>query len=455
MSESAPKITVYITNHNYGRYIKEAIESVLNQSFQDFEVLIIDDGSTDDSRSIIEQYENHPLVNTVYQQKQGLTVTNNIALKLARGNFITRLDADDYLTKDALKLLYREFEDERVGMVFGDWYLINEEGEVTGVEQRHDFQQDVTLPDQPAHGACTMFRTRCLKEIGGYDESISRQDGYELWLRFIEQYDIRNINVPIFYYRQHATSLTKNEVRLLDTRSKILEKHAKRKGKLKQHRIVAIIPIRGPQIDHRSRPFAKVDGKFLIDRTIETVLEVDSVSKIIITTPDEQILIHVEKTYPKDKVIPLRRPHEMARINTPARDTIDHALMHCSADESYEYFFEFSIETPFKRRELIESGISIANIFNVDTVIGVRLDTKKHFKHNGGGLQPINRDQEFLQLENQQLYTKASGFLLRSISSYRKTGRMLGDNIGHVIFDRKAMFEIEDEIDVTLANAIA
>ena len=455
MSEITPKVTVYITNHNYGRYIKQAIESVLNQSYMDFEILIIDDGSTDDSRSIIEQYESHPLINVVYQQKQGLTVTNNIALKLARGEFITRLDADDYFTKDALKLLYREFEHDQIGMVFGDWYLVDEVGEITGVEQRHDFQEDVTLHDQPAHGACTMFRTRCLKEIGGYDETITRQDGYELWLRFIEQYEIRNINVPIFYYRQHSMSLTKDEVRLLDTRSKILQNHASKKSDKIKPTILAIIPIRGGDLDHRSRPFETVGGEFLIDRTIDVVSSAAGISKVVITTPDDKIINHIEMRYSNsDDIIAIRRPVELARINTPIQDTINHVLDTVSPDAKFDYFFGFSIETPFKRKELIESGISIATIFDVDTVIGVRPNSKKHFKHNGAGLCPVEDNTEFLRLENKQIFTKASGYLLRSISNYLESRKMIGDKIGHVIFDNQAMFEIEDQIDIGIANFI-
>jgi len=455
MSVGVPKITVYITNNNYGRYIRQAIESVLDQSLQDFEILIIDDGSTDDSRSIIEQYEGHPNINVVYQQKQGLTVTNNIALKLARGEFITRLDADDYFTKDALKLLYREFENEQIGMVFGDWYLMDEAGEITGVEQRHDFKEDVTLHDQPAHGACTMFRTRCLKEIGGYDETITRQDGYELWLRFIEQYEIRNINVPIFYYRQHSMSLTKDEVRLLDTRAEILRKHASRKNDKVKPSVLAIIPIRGSALDHRSRPFETVGGKYLIDRTIEVVNSAEGISKVVITTPDNKIIDHIESQYSySDDIIALHRPVELARINTPIQDTIGHVLDAVLPDAKYDYFFGFSIETPFKRKELIESGISIASIFDVDTVIGVRPNSKKHFKHNGAGLHPVEDTTEFLRLENKQIFTKASGYLLRSISSYLDSRKMIGEQIGHVIFDQQAMFEIENQIDIGIANFI-
>ena len=193
MMNNSPLITVYITNHNYGKYIDQAINSILEQSFQNFEIIIIDDGSTDNSKSIIQQYENKSNIKVIYQNNKGLTISNNIAIKLAQGEFIIRLDADDYFTKDALKLMVREFENENLGMVFGDWYLVDENGDILGVEQRHNFQKEVTLYDQPAHGACTMFRKDCLIKLGGYDETITRQDGYELWLRFIEQFEVGNI----------------------------------------------------------------------------------------------------------------------------------------------------------------------------------------------------------------------------------------------------------------------
>ena len=67
--------------------------------------------------------------------------------------------------------------------------------------------------DLPAHGACTMFKTSVLKKIGGYDESFSCQDGYDIWLKIINNYQISNINNPLFFYRQHSLSLTKMSIR--------------------------------------------------------------------------------------------------------------------------------------------------------------------------------------------------------------------------------------------------
>ena len=284
MQLNKPKITVYITNYNYGKYIKKAIESVLIQTETDNEIIIIDDGSNDDSKSIIETYRNHKNIKIVMQQNKGLTVSNNLALKLSRGKYIMRLDADDYLTKDALKNLASVLDREtNVGMVFGDYYLIDEQNNILEHFQRHDFNNDVELLDQPAHGACTMFRTRCLKQLGGYDESISRQDGYELWLRFIERYEVSNISVPIFYYRQHGRNLTLKEDVLLDTRTEILSNHLKKKGR-SQPKGIAILPIRGTTFDNRSLPFSKVGDKTLIANTIEFLFGLSTID--IASIPD-------------------------------------------------------------------------------------------------------------------------------------------------------------------------
>ena len=100
-----PRVTIYLTNHNYGRYIAQAIDSVLAQTLQDFELIVIDDGSTDDSRNVIERYASHPRIVTVFQENKGLNVTNNIALRAARGDYIMRLDADDWLDPHALQVM--------------------------------------------------------------------------------------------------------------------------------------------------------------------------------------------------------------------------------------------------------------------------------------------------------------------------------------------------------------
>ena len=100
---------------------------MLAQSFRDFELLIIDDGSTDDSKKIIESYSSNCKIKIIYQQNKGLNVTNNIAARAAVGKYIIRLDADDYFATNALGRMSKKLEaNPELGMVFPNYYYIDE-----------------------------------------------------------------------------------------------------------------------------------------------------------------------------------------------------------------------------------------------------------------------------------------------------------------------------------------
>ena len=222
-------VTVYITNFNYAKYIEKCIQSVLNQTYKNFELIIIDDGSTDNSSSIITKYIDNPKVRIIFQKNMGLNRTNNVAVKCSNGEFIMRLDADDYLDKDALLLMVRTIKrSKKLGLVYSNYYYIDKDNNITGQEFRHDFKKDVKLLNQPAHGACSLIRKNALIEVGAYSDEFSCQDGWDLWLKIIENYDVENVNLPLFYYRKHGKNLTNNQERLLETRSRIYAKHAKK-----------------------------------------------------------------------------------------------------------------------------------------------------------------------------------------------------------------------------------
>lgn len=448
-----PLITVYITNHNYGEFLTEAIESVLNQSYRHFELLIIDDGSTDNSKDILRSYENNSKIKIIYQNNKGLTISNNIALKLSKGEFIIRLDADDYFDENALKNLISAFETKEIGMVFGDWYLIDKYGAVIGRAERHNFKEDVTLYDQPAHGACTMFRKECLLKLNGYDESISRQDGYELWLRFIQKYKVSNINIPVFYYRQHSNSLTKNEKHLLNTRAKILETFAQINTEKNKKKFVSIVPIRGNEIDSRSNPFLKLHRKNLIDYTIEELIKSKNINKIIISTPSLKIIDYLKK-FNNPKIVYVKRDKEIARINSTLNKTIYECINIIKDIHEYDSFVISTIEAPFKRAELIDSAINTKVIFNVDSVIGLRPFDRTLYNHNGKGMVALNNQDSRLKLERTQNYAAVPGFVVRDIKDFLRTDDITGLKIGHVLFDEEAALHINSELDLLCAKAI-
>ena len=138
-----PKVTIYITNHNYGDYIEKSIFSVLRQTFKDFELIIIDDGSKDNSKKIINKFLiTNPEIIYISQKNRGLIVSNNVALNLAKGKYIMRLDADDWLHKDALMRMVKFLDsNNKVGLVFPDYYEVNERGLIIHKIQRHNFNK--------------------------------------------------------------------------------------------------------------------------------------------------------------------------------------------------------------------------------------------------------------------------------------------------------------------------
>ena len=220
-----PAITAYITNFNYGKYLEQSINSVLRQRFTDFELIIIDDGSTDNSSEILDKYRDHPKISIIQQKNQGLNASANKALDMAVGDFLIRLDADDYLDQYAFMILHDAItEKQNTNLVFADYYYVNQVGDVIGQERRFNFVKDVSLFDCPAHGACSLIRVKTLREIGGYSDEFSCQDGYDLWLKMLEVGGIVNVNLPLFFYRQHGSNLTRSTEKILKTRAKNKEK---------------------------------------------------------------------------------------------------------------------------------------------------------------------------------------------------------------------------------------
>lgn len=452
MKTHIPMVSVYITNHNYGDYIEQAIESVLNQSLQDFELIIIDDGSTDNSREIIERYAASDRVITIFQHNRGLNVSNNIALRTARGRYIMRLDADDYLDENALQVMAGVLDrDPETGLVFPDYFLVNKSGEVMEVVRRHDFD-DVELLDQPAHGACTMIRRSCLLELDGYDESFSCQDGWDLWIRFVQHYKVDNVNLPLFYYRQHGGSLSGDERRILDTRAQILKRHADRVDH--KLRPSAILPVRGERFDPSSLALEPLGDKLVLDWTVEAALESERVTRVAVTTPDEAIIAHLRKRY-GDKIRIIERDPTLAKPNTDISGTVADALTQVEeGGDPADAFFVLYAECPFRNARHLDSAVDVMELFGSDSVIGVRPETEDFFRHEGRGMVPL-RKSTALRLEREELFRNVGQMYLVRRNYFDKMRDLLGGKVGHTVLDQRASIYLGSQWELDVARFCA
>ena len=406
---NTPLITVYITNHNYGKFINKAIKSVLNQSIKNFELIIIDDGSKDNSKKIINNYKNNKKITSIFQKNRGLIVSNNLALRLARGKYIMRLDADDWLDSHALEIMSNILErNSKIGLVFPDYFEVDRNGKVLNLVRRHDFKK-VKLYDQPAHGACTMIRKDCLEKIGGYNEKYDRQDGYYLWIKFIQRYEVINTNLPLFFYRKHDSSLSKNEEKILSTRSEIIRSNLSKKNFKKK--ALAILPIRGLQINPSALVLKKLKGKPLLLWTIESLLEAKNISKICVTSPDRNILSFLKKIY-KNKILLHKRDEKLGGINIEIDETIKLATKFAIKKKiKFNYIFELSYKTPFLKSKDIDGFVNLIDFFDTDEVLGVRTELDRIYKHDGSGLKIVNKSSN-LKLERDQLFKSVDGIRL-------------------------------------------
>lgn len=451
--QANPLVTVYITNYNYDQYLEQAIQSVLDQNFQDIEILIIDDGSTDNSMEIINRFEKLKNVFVILQKNRGLTVSNNVALKMARGKYFMRLDADDYLDPHCLEIMVSRMEkDKGLSLIFPDYYEVDENGEIINQVRRHDFSKDVSLLDQPAHGACSMIRTETLKEVGGYDESFDRQDGYDLWLKLIDDYKVSNVNLPLFFYRKHTSSLSSDDEQLLETRAKIIKKKVKDKQKHSVS-VLAVIPTRGDKMDPRSMPLRMLGDKPLIDWTIEAAIGSKTVTHTLVTTPDQDVIDHVKNRY-AGKVITILRSRELARINSSYKETVLESVGKYEEDNSTpDMIMTLNIETPFKTSIYIDKAIHTLQLYDdVDVVLSVIVDDETFFEHDGTGLKPrlIN---SLLRLERNDLYKQSGGIriytraaLIEDESQTRK--------VGHIIVDERTALKLKNEFTWEIATQI-
>lgn len=444
------KVTVYITNYNYGAFIEQAVESVLHQTMQDFELIIIDDGSTDNSREIIERYEPDPRIQAIFQQNKGLNVTNNIALRAARGKYIVRLDADDYFHPQALEKLTAKLDaDPELGLVFPDYYFVNEAGEVTEEFKRHNFDEDVSLLDQAAHGACTMIRTQFLRDLGGYNESFSCQDGYELWVKFTAHYKVANVGEPLFYYRRHSSNLTRNETRILSTRARINELYSNNRfGELKA---LALIPVRDESLALRALGDRKV-----IDFKIEAALQTARLEKIVVSSPSAEVGAHVAERYAgESRVVFHLRDEKDARLNVTLASTLEAVLkQYYTGDALPDAIVLLTIEYPFTAPYVIGDAIHTLFLFDSDSLISVRQENTMLFQHAGSGMHPILNQDKVVKLEREALYKQAGGITVVRSSRFIQDRKILTGRIGHIMMDQQSSLGIFSDFDLQLLELI-
>lgn len=236
----APGVTVAIACFNQGRFLEDAVRSVLAQTLPAAEIILVDDGSTDDTAARARRY---PQVAYCRQDNAGLSAARNTGLRLASGDRILFLDADDALAPTTLQVASERFaEIGNPAFVYGGYAQVDFD------RRRMSTHAATAYPDGFAgllagnhiamHGT-VLYDTRLLRAVGGFDPSLPSCEDYDVYLRLARRHPIGAYEAIGAEYRRHGATMSRQRLRMIETASQVINRHTHGRGLTVAHRDAA------------------------------------------------------------------------------------------------------------------------------------------------------------------------------------------------------------------------
>lgn len=227
-----PAVSVVIATYNRARFLPEAIESVLQQRFRDFELIVVDDGSTDETPELLKSYAGR--IRSLRQENRGPAAARNLGIRSARGRWISIQDSDDLAAPDHLETLFAFTEQNPdCGMVFANGAYLggpehNRETIIPKEKSRRLARDGVRLVDlfdkSIVRLQAALISKQCLEAVGGHDESLYICMDLDLAFRIFMRYPAAYLDKVVFLYRKHEGNIGRNQdLRLLEN-IRVIEK---------------------------------------------------------------------------------------------------------------------------------------------------------------------------------------------------------------------------------------
>lgn len=210
-----PKVSVVVPAYNAMNYLPKTLENVLRQTFNDFEVIVINDGSSDEIEQWVSQITD-PRVTLISQKNQGLAGARNTGIDHSSGDYIAFLDADDLWEPTKLeKQVHSLDENPDVGLIYTWVAYINDKGDSTGRVFKNQVEGDVWEKliehNIVECGSVAMVRRACFDTVGVFDRNLgSYVEDWDMWLRIASRYPFKLVKEPLVYYRQSSSSASRN-----------------------------------------------------------------------------------------------------------------------------------------------------------------------------------------------------------------------------------------------------
>jgi len=319
------KVSIIITSYNYGRYLERCLRSCLDQNFpkDQYEIIVIDDCSNDETPTIMNSYKGLKNVRYVRNKNNlGVAEAANEGIRLARGQFIIRVDADDYISRNFILFLstYLEYNHDAF-CVSCDYFYVDDNGERL---------ERVYVAEKPI--SCgIMYRKDVLITHGMYNKKWRHREEEELRKRLGSKYKVHHLKVPLYRYRMHNSNKTKQLDKMEEFQQKLQKIEAFNQPQIHVETapdkrppleyVVAVIPARGLSKRLKGKNIYPIWDKPMIYWAIHAAKQSQYVHEVFVSTEDKKI----KEIARKYGAIVIDRPYKLAEGNVYKQDVICHA----------------------------------------------------------------------------------------------------------------------------------
>lgn len=227
-------VSVIVPVYNRAHYVGATIDSILEQTYSNIEIVLVNDGSTDNSLEVLNEYQKQEPAKIVIidQKNQGQVASRNNAIRQAKGKFIAFLDSDDLWKPEKLALQIPLFGGN-VGLVYSGIDNIDEHGKIVSTELCNESIVGNILPQllirNRMTGGTVVVTKKALDEVGLFDEAFNAAENWDLWIRVCLKYQAALVNKALVQYRVHPGNMSKDRTLMLAAKEDIVKKHCSNK----------------------------------------------------------------------------------------------------------------------------------------------------------------------------------------------------------------------------------
>jgi len=213
MTDAHSRVSVVLPVYNQAHFLPAALDSVFAQTYTDYELIAVNDGSTDDTANVLADYQKRYGLTIIAQENQGLPRALNAGFARAQGEYLTWTSSDNIMLPDMLAVLVAALDDDQsVGLVYADRYLMDDEGHDLGRFNTCEYDPFLLLHANLVH-CCFLYRREWAQRAGGYDPAFIYGEDWEYWVRLSQHCRMKRIPQALYRYRLHRSSMTSDLVR--------------------------------------------------------------------------------------------------------------------------------------------------------------------------------------------------------------------------------------------------